>query len=140
MEQHDIIIEDLNITEFYNDLLEKRIKIRKGASEIIADNIKLAQSFTKQLLESQDLEEIKTLAKNAYQALETTNIVSEVSGVHFYLPYSSNYDNADIFGRILDNYNFEDDSLLKDLPEIAKLQQLFENLEYKSGQWNASFC
>ena len=133
-----IVIEGVNVNEFYNELNEKRAKIREGASKVISDNLDTAKTLTKQLIASQDVEEIKSLATQAYQALQNVEMVSEVSGVRFYLAYSSNYDNyEDILSYALDDNS---NKLLRGLSEVRDLQNLFSNLEYQSGEWNTSFC
>lgn len=138
MEQESIVIDGININDFYNELLEKRAKIKQGASKIISDNLDLAKSLTRQLISSEDIEEIKKLAVEAHNALKKVEMVSEVSSVRFYLPYSSNYDRSnDILSYVLDD---NENDLLNGLPEVRKLQDLFSNLEYQSGEWNTSFC
>lgn len=144
----DIIIKNVNVTNLYNELITQRKTIREGASKIIADNIDLAKSLTRTLLESKDVEEIKKLATEAHQALETVSLVSYVSGVQYYLPYSSNYDDSsDIMSQALDGdyYDYDEDStkfngLLNEVPEVDALTSLFRDLEYQSGKWNTSFC
>lgn len=133
-----IVIEGVDVNAFYNELNEKRAKIREGASKVISDNLDTAKTLTKQLIASQDVEEIKSLATQAYQALQNVEMVSEVSGVRFYLAYSSNYDDyEDILSYALDDNS---NKLLRGLSEVRDLQNLFSNLEYQSGEWNTSFC
>ena len=154
MADKDIIIEGININQLQSDLIEQRKKMREGASKVMAENLELAKSLTKQLLVSKDVEEIKRMANEAYAALEIVDMVSYVSNVHYYLPYSSNYDDySDIMSHVLEedyyDYYEEDEEdedtphynpLLKGLPEINKLTRLFRDLEYQSGKWNTSFC
>lgn len=154
MADKDIIIEGININQLHSDLIEQRKKMREGASKVMAENLELAKSLTKQLLVSKDVEEIKRMANEAYAALEIVDMVSYVSNVHYYLPYSSNYDDySDIMSHVLEedyyDYYEEDEEdedtprynpLLKGLPEINKLTRLFRDLEYQSGKWNTSFC
>lgn len=149
MEQNDIIIAEVNVTNMYNELVENRNKIREGAAKIISDNIDLAKDLTKTLIASKDVEEIKNLSIQAQDALKIVKMVSYASGVEYYLPYSTNYDDSsDIMSYILqDGYYDEDEGeeheyneLLKGLPEVRSLTSLFRNLEQQSGQWNTSFC
>lgn len=154
MMQNEIIIDGINVNELHSELIEKRHKMREGASKIMAENLELAKSLTKQLLLSKDVEEIKKMAIEAHGALEIVEMVSYVSGVHYYLPYSSNYDDSsDIMSHVLDedyyDYYEEDEEdedeprynkLLNDVPEVRKLTSLFRDLEYQSGKWNTSFC
>jgi hypothetical protein len=143
MDKNDIIIAEVNVNNLYNELIEKRKKIREGASKIMSDNLELAKSLTKTLVTSKDVEEIKKLANEAYEALEIVNMVSYASGIEYYLPYSSNYDDSsEIMSHVLDDCYYEEEynKLLKDVPEIKKLTNLFYDLERQSGQWNTSFC
>lgn len=147
MEQNDMIIAEVNVTSMYNELVENRNKIREGAAKIISDNIDLAKDLTKTLIASKDVEEIKKLAIQAHDALKVVKMVSYASGVEYYLPYSTNYDDSsDIMSYILEDGYYDEDEeheynqLLKGLSEVRSLTSLFRNLEQQSGQWNTSFC
>lgn len=148
MNQDNLIIEGININQLNNDLIEQRKLMREGASKVMAENLELAKSLTKQLMASKDVEEIKTMALQAYKALEVVKMVSYVSDIEYYLPYSSNYDDhSDIMSHVLDGDYYDEDEeeesyneLLNDLPEVENLSKLFRKLEYQSGQWNTSFC
>lgn len=134
----NIVINGVNINEFYTQMVETKNKVREGASTVISDNLELAKTLTRQLIASENVEEIKSLAVQAHDALHIVYMVSEVSGVRFYLPYSSNYDRYEnILSYALDD---NDNELLKGLPEVRDLQGLFSDLEYQSGEWNTSFC
>lgn len=147
--KENIIIDGVNVTELYNDIVTKRSKIRQGASALISTNLEKAQSLVKVLVKSKDAEEIQKLAVEAYSALESVKIISEASGVEYYLPYSSNYDShSDIMSHVLDGdyYGYDDDEeeeyneLLDKIPEIRELTNLFYSMERQSGQWNTSWC
>lgn len=147
MAHNDIMIEGINITQLNNDLIEKRKVMREGASKLMSENLELAKSLTKKLMASKDVEEIKKMALEAQRALEVVKMVSYVSDIEYYLPYSSNYDDhSDIMSHVLDGdyYDYDDEEqyneLLNDLPEVENLAKLFRKLEYQSGQWNTSFC
>lgn len=142
MTENDIIIAGINVNQLHSDLIDQRKKMREGASKIMSDNLELAKSLTKQLIVSKDVEEIKKLASEAYKALEVVKMVSYVSNIEYYLPYSSNYDSSsDIMSYMLDDdYNEDYNKLLKNVPEVKQLTNLFRDLEQQSGQWNTSFC
>lgn len=153
MNQSDIIIEGININQLHSDLIEQRKKMREGATKVMAENLELAKNLTRELVESKDLEEIKQKANQAYAALENVKMVSYVSDIEYYLPYSSDYDShSDIMSHLLeedyyDDYYDEDEEdapkyneLLKGVPEVKKLSRLFYDLEYQTEQWNTSFC
>lgn len=97
----DIIINGVSV----NELKKQRDAIRQGASKIISENIELAKSLTNQLVMSDSVDEIKKLAEEAYDALDTAKVVSGVSGVTFSLPFYEeygNYESSEIFSHKLE--------------------------------------
>lgn len=133
MEQKDMIINGVSI----NGLIDQREAIREGASKIISDNIDIAEELTEKLLESQDLEEIQTLAQQAYKALSIAETLSEVSGVTFYLEYEE--DSTRKISNLLDDSN---NALISGNWNgiISDLYHLYYNMEKQTQKWNASFC
>ena len=134
--KQDIIINGVSV----NELKKQRLAIREGASAIIAENLNVAKSLTQKLIESQDKEEIKALAEKAFDALETVNVVSGVSGITYFLPFYEEYgDNDEILSRKLENSN---NQVLEEVWEdgVNKLYSLFEDMESTSRDWNSSNC
>lgn len=126
----ELIINGVNIDKAYENLYEVRNKIREESLKFMSDNIELAQSLTKKLSQCDDVEEIKTIANQAYNALINVQKVSEISGVEYYLPYSSH-------NSLLSGYN---NKALNNLQEITELKELFDELETQTNRWNASYC
>lgn len=136
--KEDIIINGVSV----NELKKQRDAIRQGASTIISQNIELAQTLTQSLIESNDKEEIKRLAKEAHEALDNANVVASVSGVVFFLPFYEeygNYEGDEIFSSMLDES--ENELLVEVWDEsISQLYSLFFNMESKSRDWHSSSC
>lgn len=126
----DIILNGINIDKAYDELYNVRAKIRQEASKYMSDNIDLAQSLTKQLSELKDVELINKVAIEAYNALINVKKVSEVSGVEYYLPYSSH-------NSLLSSYN---NKSLVGVKIINELSDLFDEFETQTSRWNASYC
>lgn len=136
--QEDIIINGVSV----NELKRQRAAIKEGASEIIAQNIDLAQELTQQLVTSDDKEQIKNLAKQAYEALDTANVVAGVSGVTFCLPYYEEYggySRSEILSRVLED---NDNELINEVWDegVNKLYDLFYDMESQSRDWYSSTC
>jgi fibronectin type 3 domain-containing protein len=135
MEREDIIINGISV----NNLKAQRDAIRQGASKIIAENVELAKTLTRKIVEAEDKEEVDNLAKEAYEALDTANLLSGVSGVSYYLPYYEEYgdDNDNICSSLLEN---SENELLHKNDEVNKLCRLFYTMESQSRDWHASTC
>lgn len=136
--KEDIIINGVSV----NELKRQRAAIQQGASEIIAQNIELAQKLTQSLVVSEDKEEIKKLAQDAYEALDTANVVAGVSGVSFCLPYYEEYggySRSEILSRVLED---NDNELINEVWDegINKLYDLFYDMETQSRDWYSSRC
>lgn len=126
----DVIINGVNIDKVYEDLSETRNKIRQDSLKFMSDNIELAQTLTQRLSNESDVELIKNLANEAFNALINVQKVSDVSGMEYYLPYSSH-------NSLLSSYN---NKALTDITEIEDLKELFDELEIQTSRWNASYC
>lgn len=134
----DIIINGVSV----NELKRQREAIREGAAQIISQNISLAQSLTEQLVQSEDKDEIKSLAKQAFDALDTASVLSGVSGITFFLPFHEeygNYDSSEIYSSILEDCENE---LIDEVWDdgVRELCELFYDMEAQSRDWNSSRC
>lgn len=135
--KEDIIINGVSV----NELKKQRDAIKQGASKIISENIELAKKLTKKLLKSKKSEEILSLAKEAYEALDTANILSGVSGVTFSLPFYEeygNYESDEIFSFKLEES--ENELVNENWDSISDLYNLFYEMESQSRDWHSSRC
>lgn len=134
--EKDIVINGISV----NELREKRVAIREGASKIISENVELAQILTQKIVAVETKEELDNLATEAYEALHTASILSDISGVSFFLPYSEEYgyDNEKVCSNILDN---SDNQVLKaNYSAVRPLCNLLYDMESQSRDWHASTC
>lgn len=131
----EIMINGINVQE----LQQKREEIREGAATFISDNLDLANELTHKLLKSENREEIETLLKEAYELLAMTNLVSDVSGVGFYIPYSQDYCDRD---EIVFSSAISRNKTLRELWNngAQSLFALYSKMEDKSHGWHASYC
>lgn len=135
--KEDIIINGVSV----NELKRQRDAIKKGASKIISENIEKAKKLTNKLMSSDSADEIKILAQEAYDALDTANIVSGVSGVTFRLPFYEeygNYESDEIFSHKLEES--ENKLINENWDLISDLYGLFEDMESQSRDWHSSRC
>ncbi len=136
----EIIINGINL----NELNTQINSIRKESSQLIAENIELAQGLTKTLSESENKEEIEVCAVKAYAALNKANFISKVSGVQFNLPFNSSYSgyyDEDTLSAMLDNSENEVlNEVLEKNEDLKKLLNLAYDMEYQSLHWNSSVC
>lgn len=131
----EIILNGINVKE----LQKQRDAIREEAAKFISDNLDLANELTHKLIKSENKEEIEVLLQEAYEVLHNTNLVSDVSGVSFYLPYSQDYcyDDEIVFSSELSR-----SKVLEDLWDngVQQLYALYRKMEDKSHGWHASYC
>lgn len=136
----DIIINGINLAE-----LQKNIhSIRKEASRLISENIRLAITLSKEIAQSKSKEEIKEKAVKAYEALQKANFISDVSGITCVVPYNSSYsgdyDEDTISATIEDSENEVLNEVYKEDNALSNLVNLAYDMEYETKQWNASAC
>ena len=79
----DIVINGVSIEE----LKKQRAAIRQGASKVISDNIEAATKLVHEIMKAESKDAALKLAEEAYEHLDTAEIVSGVSGVQFFLPF-----------------------------------------------------
>lgn len=136
----DIVINGINL----NDLKNQINSIRQESSRLISENIQTAQELTKQLVKSENKEEIEVLAKQAYTALSKANFISGVSGVEFNMPYNSSYngeyDDDTLSAMLEDTENEVLRPLVRENNDLRQLLDLSYSMEYQTQAWNASFC
>lgn len=125
-----LIINGVNIDKAYEDLCEIRNKIRQDSLKFMSDNIEFAQSLTQKLSKIDDVEEITLVANQAFNLLIDVQRVSDLSGLEYYLPYSSH-------NSLLSSYH---NKAFTDIKEIEDLKELFDELETQTNRWNASYC
>lgn len=132
---NDIIINGINLQEFK----KQKESMTTEAAKMIGQQLELAKSLTTQLINSQDKDEIKQLAHQAYEALNQAKEVSEISGVAFLLPFYEeygSYDDNEIFSYQLDNCN---NPLFNEIwgtgSGLKELFDLFEDMESQSRDW-----
>lgn len=131
------------------ELKKVQAEVRKDASKIIADAIKTATDNMDSLLEfskededdkfsDEEKAQIISKAKEAGEALELADMVSRISGVKYYLPYSSDWDSDGYF------YKFESCDngleLFELIDDHSKVLGKLEDMEYQSKQWHQSTC
>lgn len=138
MQTKDIIINGVS----FNKHEEDRKKMRQGASQLISDNMEVAKSLTKSVIESKDGQEIEDLAKKAYEALSLASKLSDVCGISFFLPFYEEYgqyETKDIFSSMLEN---SDNGVLNANFDgsVNDLCNLFGDMEAQSRDWNSSTC
>lgn len=131
----EIVINGINVQE----LQKQRDAIREGAVTLISDNLDLANELTHKLIKSENKEEIETLLKEAYEVLSMTNLVSDVSGVSFYLPYSQDYCDDD---EVVFSSELSRNGVLNKMWDngVQQLYSLYRKMEDKSHGWHASYC
>ncbi|MGZ8887958.1 MAG: hypothetical protein ACXW1D_00200 [Halobacteriota archaeon] len=156
-------MEEITIGGFTIEQLKKmQAAVRKDAHEVISNAISVAMAAMDCALELGETkaeleealdpelegyagtqvnlvsvtEEIQKLAKLAKENLGLADLVAGVSGVKYYLPYSSEYDNDGYC------YKFECSDLYDYINKdnVSELVGVLEDMEYQSRQWNQSTC
>lgn len=136
----EIIINGINL----NELNAQITSIREESSKLIAQNIALSQELCKSILESTSKEDIQEKVKQALNALEKANFISNVSSVKFNMPYNSSYsgdyDENTLSAMLDESENEVLNKLLKENKDLKKLLNLAYDMEYQSMHWNSSVC
>ena len=132
---NDMIIDGINLQEFK----KQKAYMASEAAKIIGQQLELAKSLTLKLIHSQDKDEIKQLAGQAYDALNQAKEVSEITGVTFLLPFYEEYgryEDNEIFSYQLDTC---DNPLFNEIwgtgSRLKQLCDLFEDMENQSRIW-----
>jgi hypothetical protein len=133
----DIIINGVSI----KGLKAQRLAIRKGATEFISDSIESVKALVNQIVESNDAEEMNAKAKIAFDTLEAAKLVSDISGVPYYLPYNDDYgySNGDAMTELLDDGENEALNIYGG-DYVEKLYDLLGDMENEVRDWNTSRC
>lgn len=144
-------MEDIIIGGYTLEELKKvQAGVKKDASKIIADAIKAGEEAVKEIInlsnednfEDEDekpSEEIATkineLAVIAENELAKAKLVSDISGVSYYLPFRE-----DGYG---DSYYYDLECNYRHLPDngaVDALMSILEDMEYDSCNWHSSRC
>lgn len=141
----NIIINGVDLTElkvkfeaFAKEKYEVQQKIKQGAYEFIAVNMKVAEEILKELLDNyENLTYHEKLQKSqtAEKILLDIRWVSEVSGVQFSLPY---YDSqADYYP---DGTPYTQKIGDIDCDILSDLYNVLDDMECEVAEWNTSYC
>lgn len=136
------------------DKLKKiQAAVKKDASKIIADHTKLGMDAVDKVIpliealydgddedrteeDTKELsDEINALAKVAHDNLEIVKVVSAVSDVTFYIPFSEEY-SSDGNAHRIEDYSYEDDHM----DSVKELYSILEDMESDSCNWHSSRC
>lgn len=140
----DIIIAGVSI----NALKKLKKDIREGASKVISDSIDDALRLSEEMFSVSTPEEVIALAKQALELLETAEVVSNVSGVTFSLPYYEEYgryESSEVFSQRLEDAEYEDEDSVVNAAfhadsVMADLRDQFGNMESEARGWHSSTC
>lgn len=147
----NIIIDGIDLSQLkveYDALAVKQAALRasivKGSSKFIADNIKEAREVLDEILKTEDSEKLDNLIEVAYNKLQTSKFVSDVSGVGYMFPY---YDRQSDYCPDGETYSSQLESSDNDLlPErgtnkkFDALTSLLDSMESDVSEWNTSYC
>ena len=118
--------------------------VRKDASKVISKAIDKATSALEDILSFEDIDpdepeydaalaSIDAMSKVAKENLALAELVSDISGVEYYLPYSSDYDSDGFYYRL-------ENTELYNIDSVNDVMGKLEDMEYQSRQWNQSTC
>lgn len=134
----DVVINGVSI----NALKKQREDLREGASKFISEVIEQATAYVQAIIESDDANLIDDLAEKATELLKEAELVSSVSGVEYYLPYSEPYDdNAETLSYGLENCDNELFSVYYGNSRnvlVDRLHDQLQTMENASYLWNSS--
>lgn len=135
----EILINGVSLAE----LKKQQQAIKKDASKFISDNIDKVQQLVDTIVNSDDVDH-EVLAKEALEILENVQLVSNVSGVEYNIPYNSEWDrDSDTMSTKISEAETEDGERKFDYYGsgwIADLYGALEDMEYTVEKWNRSYC
>lgn len=137
----DIVINGVSL----NSLKQMKQDIRQGASKFIAKAIEQGNKLIKQLIEVESVDDVEEIAKQALQVYQNIEMVSGLSGVTFYLPYSEEYREDDgILSLMVLQENDEPNPFIEvhwgGDQSISKLYELLDSMESTCRAWHSSNC
>lgn len=142
----DIIINGISVEE----LKRQRVAIQKDAAKIIAENIDAATALVHKIVKAESKDQALTLAEEAYEHLDTAQVVSGVSGVEFFLPFYEEYgryDPSEILSSMLDQEHLDENDVneniefnWQDKNALYQLYQKLGDMESDSRAWHSSMC
>jgi hypothetical protein len=142
-----IIINDVDLTElkvkfdaFETEKEAVQKKIKQGASEFIAVNMKVAKKLLQKLLDDFDdlaYDAKRETSSEVEEILRNIKFVSEVSDVQFSLPY---YDSQNGYHPEGETYSEKIEEIEGDGGLLNDLFCLLEEMEYEVAEWNSSYC
>lgn len=121
--------------------------VRRDASKVVSDAIDKATSTLDAILSldngeaepftEEEKADIIAKAKFADEQLELAETISSISGVEFYLPYSTDWDN--------DGYSYklesaDNEELMNLVSEFSNVFEKLDRMEIDSYNWNTSRC
>lgn len=138
------------------ELKKVQAAVKKDASEIISEAIDKATNALDEILSmegdvsGEDLDpeyegyaealatvtearaKVAELSTVAEEALKLAKLVSDISGVEYYLPYSCDYSRDGYY------YKLESSEICEEISD--ELMGTLEDMEWESRQWNQSNC
>lgn len=129
---------DMLIGGYTLDELKKiQTAVKKDANKIISDAIDTATAAMEEMLSldgDDDKDEITNLAVKAQENLELAKVVSNVSDVSYYLPFSTEYTSDGYY------YRFESTDVGLDIEAVNSMLETLEDMESNSKMWHDSTC
>jgi hypothetical protein len=136
----DIILNGISI----NELKRTKAALQKDATKFISDAITQVQQIVKERLVTADnYGEAEAAAQEALTLLENAKVVSDASGVSFFLPYYEEYggsDDEDILSSLIENADEDIIGSYYGGGTLSALYNLLESMESESRDWHSSTC
>lgn len=131
-----------------SDIRAAQQAMKKDAMAFVSENVKLGRELFEQLMAlSEDAaDQVDALAEEALKKFSDAKLVSDVTGISYYLPFSEGgdwYDEAPYSYRLEYAGEDGDDGAAVSgdwTTSVSKLFDLLGNMEVKSRDWHSSRC
>lgn len=129
----DIVINGISI----NTLAEQRKALQQGASKFLSDTIDQVKALVNRIINEEGAD-VDALAADALELLKAAKLVSNVSGVEYFLEYNEPYDGGNALSDELEGWADESGESIYGSGFIAKLYDQLQSMENDSYLWNSS--
>jgi methyl-accepting chemotaxis protein len=132
------------------ELKQIQKEVRKDANKYIAQFIEAGESAVKEILELVEVdderdeeaegvedvsEKVTALAAVAEKNLAQAKLISDISGVSYYLPFSEEWSNDGYYCQLEQRYEG-----LPDNKAVDALFSIIDSMESESRNWHSSRC
>ena len=129
----DIILGGINL----QTVCDMKTSMKKDAVKFVAEGVERVGNLIAEIKDSSDPHEIDSKASLALEILKNVELVSNVTGSLYTVPWDSEGDGT--WSSEIEGKQYSDGNTF-DSPFLGKLYNQLDNMEYDARKWYASTC